>query len=145
MSFDEKKEYELLELIVKVLSMIDSELSVDKSDTNEIFKVLLDFLKVVNFPYVGDRQLEEDLVRGDKKLLVQILHFVLTKLSELKKRYYLSKFVSNIQISEEFSGEEEIVELVSKYRALQAEFQSVYAMVEEKRQMIPVSINFNIE
>jgi hypothetical protein len=55
MSFDEKKEYELLELIVKVLSMIDKELSVDKSDTNEVFKVLLDFLKVVNFPYGGDR------------------------------------------------------------------------------------------
>jgi hypothetical protein len=84
--------------------------------------------------------LEDDLLRGDKKLLVQILHFTLTKLGDLKKRYYLSKFLNNIQVSEEFSGEEEIIELMSKYRSLQAEFQAVYSMVEERRQMMPVSI-----
>jgi hypothetical protein len=55
MSFDEKKEYELLDLIVRVLSMIDADLNVDKSDTNEIIKNLLDFLKVVNFPYSGEK------------------------------------------------------------------------------------------
>jgi len=55
MSFDEKKEYELLDLIVRVLSMIDAELNVDKSDTGEVFKTLLDFLKVVNFPYSGEK------------------------------------------------------------------------------------------
>jgi hypothetical protein len=55
MSFDEKKEYELLEIIVRVLSMVDSDLSVDKSDTNEVIKTLLDFLKVVNFPYSGEK------------------------------------------------------------------------------------------
>ncbi len=55
MSFDEKKEYELLDLIIRVLSMIDPELNVDKSDTNEIFKVLIEFLKVVNFPYSGEK------------------------------------------------------------------------------------------
>jgi hypothetical protein len=84
--------------------------------------------------------LEDDLLRGDKKLLVQILHFTLTKSGDLKKRYYLSKFLNNIQVSEEFSGEEEIIELMSKYRSLQAEFQAVYSMVEERRQMMPVSI-----
>ncbi len=84
--------------------------------------------------------MEDDLLRGDKKLLVQILHFTLTKSGDLKKRYYLSKFLNNIQVSEEFSGEEEIIELMSKYRSLQAEFQAVYSMVEERRQMMPVSI-----
>ncbi len=83
--------------------------------------------------------MEDDLLRGDKKLLVHILHFTLTKLSDLKKRYYLSKFLNNIQVSEEFSGDEEIIELMSKYRSLQAEFQAVYSMVEERRQMMPVS------
>jgi hypothetical protein len=66
----------------------------------------------------------------------------LTKINELKKGYYLSKFMMNVRVSEEFSGDEEIIELVSKYRALQAEFQSVHSMVEEKRQMMPVKINF---
>jgi hypothetical protein len=54
-SFDEKKEYELLEMIVKVLPMIDNELAVDKSETNEVFKVLFEFLKVMNFTYSGEK------------------------------------------------------------------------------------------
>lgn len=85
-----------------------------------------------------NRQLEEDLIRGDKKLLVQILHFLLTKMNDLKKRYYLSKFLGNIQVSDEFSGDEEILELISKYRGLQAEFSTIYSMVEERRQICPV-------
>ena len=54
-SFDEKREYELLELIVKVMSMIDAELTVDKTDTNEVFKVLLEFLNVMSFPYSNQK------------------------------------------------------------------------------------------
>lgn len=141
LAFDEKREYELLELIVKSMGMIDAELAVDKSDTNEIFKVLLDFLKIINFPYSGERQLQEDLMRGEKRLLIQVLHFFLTKMAELKKRYHLNKYTTNIQVSDEFAGDEEIIEHMNKYRELQAEFQSVYEMIEEKRSMNPVSFN----
>jgi hypothetical protein len=55
MSFDEKKESELLDLIVKILAMIDAELTNDKSDTQEILKSLIEFLKLVNFPYAEER------------------------------------------------------------------------------------------
>jgi hypothetical protein len=57
---------------------------------------------------------------------------------DLKKRYYLSKFLSNVIVSEEFSGDEEIIELVSRYRSFQAEFQTIFSMVEERRQICPV-------
>lgn len=79
------------------------------------------------------------MTRGDKKLLIQVLHFLLTKINDLKKRYFLSKYLNNINVSEEFIGDEEIINLMSQFRELQAEFQSVYQMVEEKRQMMPVS------
>jgi hypothetical protein len=55
MSFDEKKESELLDLIVKILTMVDNELVPDKSDTGEILKQLIDFLRVVGFPYAEER------------------------------------------------------------------------------------------
>jgi hypothetical protein len=55
LSFDEKRELELLELIVRAMGMVDNELVVDKTDTNEVFKVLLEFLRVINFPYSGER------------------------------------------------------------------------------------------
>jgi hypothetical protein len=84
------------------------------------------------------RQLEEDLVKGEKKLLIQILHFLITKINELKKRYYLNKFSSNVKVSEEYEGDEEIIELLSKYRELQADFSSYNMLLEEKRQSVPV-------
>ncbi len=55
MSFDEKREYELLDLILNVLTMIDAELSPNRSDHIEIMKTLIEFLKLVNFPYSGDK------------------------------------------------------------------------------------------
>lgn len=55
MSFDEKREYELLDLILNVLGMIDAELSPNRSDHAEIMKTLTEFLKLVNFPYSGDK------------------------------------------------------------------------------------------
>jgi hypothetical protein len=55
MSFDEKREYELLDLILNVLTMIDAELAPNRSDHAEIMKTLTEFLKLVNFPYSGDK------------------------------------------------------------------------------------------
>lgn len=55
MSFDEKKENELLDLIVKALEMIDAELAQEKAEHPEILKSLIEFLKSVNFPYSGER------------------------------------------------------------------------------------------
>jgi hypothetical protein len=55
MSFDEKREYELLEIILNVLAMIDAELTPNRQDHNEIIKVLTEFLSLVNFPYSGEK------------------------------------------------------------------------------------------
>jgi hypothetical protein len=78
------------------------------------------------------------LVKGEKKILIQILHFLLTKMSDLKKRYYLSRYLSNVNISDEFTGDEEILDTLNKYRELQSDFQAVYSMAEEKRASTPV-------
>ena len=77
-------------------------------------------------------------MRGEKKILIQILHFLLTKINDLKKRYYLSRYLINVNISDEFTGDEEILETFSNYRELQSDFQAVYQMAEEKRISTPV-------
>lgn len=59
-------------------------------------------------------------------------------MNDLKKRYYLNKFSSNVKVSEEYEGDEEIIELLSKYRELQADFSSYNMLLEEKRQSVPV-------
>jgi len=52
--------------------------------------------------------LEDDINHSDKKLYIQILHFLLTKINELKKKYYLSKFIGSIHIPDEFTADEGI-------------------------------------
>ena len=137
MSFEEKREYELLELIVKVMGMIDKSIKLDTNNTEECLKATFDFLKIVKFPYPSDRQLQEDLARGDKRLLIQILHFLLTNLKALTKSYYVNKYITPVQISDEYQGDEEIIDLLTQYKDLQAEFYTTYNMLEEKRQNAP--------
>lgn len=67
-----------------------------------------------------------------------MLHFLLTKKNELKKKYYLSKFITNIIVSDEFTGDEEIVDLLNKYKELQHDFQATHQMAEELRNNCPV-------
>ncbi len=66
------------------------------------------------------------------------MHFLLTRMNELKKKYYLSKFSSNVKVSEEYTGDEEIIDLLSKYRELQADFSTYNSLLEEKIQTVPV-------
>ena len=137
LSFEEKREYELLELILNAMSLIEKKMNVDKDNTAESLKAVFDFLQVVNFQYSSERQLQEDLAKGDKRLLIQILHFVLTKLDELKKKYYQNKYMAPIRVSDEYKGDDEIIELMNNYKDLQAEFQTTYTMLEEKRANAP--------
>jgi intraflagellar transport protein 81 len=138
MSFDEKKEYELLEIIIKVLAMIDEDLKISKNETEtSVLKKILDFLKIVNFPHNNEKQLEEDLNKAEKRLLIQIIHFTLVNLNDLKKKYYLSKFLNSITVPDELTGDEEIVNLMNQYRELQSEFQATYQQAEEKRMNKP--------
>ena len=137
LSFEEKKEYELLELIVNALSLIEKNVKFDSDNTAANLKEVFNFLRIVNFQYSSEAQLQEDLAKGDKRLLVQILHFILTKLDELKKKYYQNKYMAPIRVSDEYVGDDEIAELITNYKDLQAEFQTTYAMLEEKRANAP--------
>ena len=98
LSFEEKREYELLELILNAMTLIEKKMNVDKDNTAESLKAVFDFLQVVNFQYSSERQLQEDLAKGDKRLLIQILHFILTRLDELKKKYYQNKYMAPIKV-----------------------------------------------
>ena len=136
-TFEEKKEYELLELILTSMEMIDKNLKIDKNNTAESLKAVFDFLKIIGFPYTSDHQLQTDLAKGDKRLLIQILHFILTNLDELKKKYYQNKYMAPIIISDEYAGDDEIIELMNQFKESQAQFQTTLNMLEEKRQTAP--------
>ena len=136
-SFEEKKEYELLDLIIKVMGMIDSSVHLDNNDTPACLKAVFEFLKILKFSYPSERQLQDDLARGDKRLLIQILHFLLTGLRSLSDEYYVNKYTAPININQEYQGEDDIIELVNQLKELQAEFLTTYNMLQEKKQNAP--------
>ena len=136
-SFEEKKEYELLDLIIKVMGMIDKSIQLDNNDTAACLKAVFEFLQILKFPYPSERQLQDDLARGDKRLLIQILHFLLTGLRTLSDKYYVNKFTSQINISQEYLGDDDILELYNQLKEYQAEFLTTYNMLEEKKQNAP--------
>ena len=136
-SFEEKKEYELLDLIIKVMGMIDKSVQLDNNDTATCLKAVFEFLQILKFPYPSEKQLQDDLARGDKRLLIQILHFLLTGLRSLSDKYYVNKFTSQINISQEYLGDDDITELFNQLKELQAEFLTTYNMLEEKKQNAP--------
>jgi hypothetical protein len=45
-------------------------------------------------------------------------------------------------ISDEFTGDEDILDTLNKYKELQSDFQAVYQMAEEKRVSLPVYTKF---
>ena len=136
-SFEEKKEYELLDLIIKVMGMIDKSVQLDNNDTAACLKAVFEFLQILKFPYPSEKQLQDDLTRGDKRLLIQILHFLLTGLRTLSDKYYVNKYTAPINISQEYLGDDDIIELYNQLKELQAEFLTTYNMLEEKKQNAP--------
>ena len=136
-SFEEKKVYELLDLIIKVMGMIDKSIQLDNNDTAACLKAVFEFLLILKFPYPSERQLQDDLARGDKRLLITILHFLLTGLQTLSEKYYVNKFIAPININQEYAGDDDIQELNNQYRELQAEFLTTHNMLQEKKQNAP--------
>jgi len=136
-SFEEKKVYELLDLIIKVMGMIDKSIKLDNNDTAVCLKAVFEFLLILKFPYPSERQLQDDLARGDKRLLITILHFLLTGLKTLSDKYYVNKFTAPININQEYSGDDDIQELNNQYKELQAEFLTTHNMLQEKKQNAP--------
>jgi intraflagellar transport protein 81 len=51
-------------------------------------------------------RLENGLLYGDRKLLYPVLHWVLVRLEELKKRAYLAQFLVSLEVPSHFLVDE---------------------------------------
>ena len=46
--------------------MIDNSIQLDNNDTASYLKAVFEFLQILKFPYPSERQLQDDLARGEK-------------------------------------------------------------------------------
>lgn len=61
-------------------------------------------------------------MHGEKKTIQHLLHWLITKMDELKRRSYTAKFLVPLEIPDEFLGDEEMRDTFQMYKDLQAEF-----------------------
>ena len=110
-SLDEKSGIELLETLNAVFVHLSKDHDVDVRDEgieNTAVR-MYNFLNVILFQYPGSFEEFKDLLQqGDKDLLYRILTHVLSKLPELRKRAYLSRFLVPIDVPEDMFADPEV-------------------------------------
>lgn len=127
---------ELLELLNQVLGELDeTHKKVDiRSETQDATTERIGgFLTVLGFPHQFTPALKRDLVHGDKKVINNILLWILQRPQDLKRIAYTSKFLVSLAIPEELLMDEEIRETMQVYKDLQAEFTAVHQNLEMLR------------
>ena len=132
-SFDEKSPEELLNLLHEVIRRLDSE-PIDLNDEQgEGAYKLIEFLKVLNYPSNLDSEFQQGLARGDKLYIYPVLHYILTRLSQMQQRAYLGRFLANILVPDDILVEEDMKTAYQEYKELQASFQVIHQELEQQR------------
>jgi len=135
-TFHQKTSQELLETLNSVLKHLSKDHDVDIRDEaieNTAYRIL-SFLPVLLYNYEGDAdQFKEGLANGDKDMIYPILRHILSKLPELRKRAYLARFLTVVEVPEEMFTDPEITEKYQQYKDLQENFKETHKATERLR------------
>ncbi|TMW55792.1 hypothetical protein Poli38472_010674 [Pythium oligandrum] len=135
-AFDEKSNFELLQVLNEVFTEIDSKQNVDlRSEADEARAYrYLEFLQLLKFPLPRDIDgFKDALIHGDRQVLYPILHWALKSLPGHKKRAYLGRFLAPLNVPQEFFGHEALDNMHEHYKQLQEQFKLVHKEVDQLR------------
>lgn len=136
-TFDEKSPTELLEAVNDVLAELDAAHKVDLRDEppDNTAARMLNMLSVCKyqFPTSDMEGYRKALLGGDRGTIYPILHYLLTRLPQLKKRAYLARYLVPIELPPEFAHEEAVQDLFTTYRELQEEFKQAHKTADKMR------------
>ncbi|TYZ60263.1 hypothetical protein PybrP1_008494 [[Pythium] brassicae (nom. inval.)] len=135
-AFDEKSNFELLQILNEVFAEIDAKHNVDLRSEADEQRALryLEFLQLLKFPLPRDVEgFRDALVHGDRQALYPILHWALKNLAGHKKRAYLGRFLAPLNVPQEFFGNETLSGMHEHYKQLQEQFKAVHKEVDQLR------------
>ncbi|XP_076860230.1 intraflagellar transport protein 81 homolog [Brachyhypopomus gauderio] len=137
-TFDSLEPMQLLQTLNEVLSEIDSKQAIDireemPDQTAKRMFTLLGMLKYKPGGRPDASSFRQGLVTGSKPVIHPILHWLLQRAPELKKRAYLARFLVKLDVPGEFLADDGIAETYHQYEELVEGFKNYHKECEHLR------------
>jgi len=150
-SFDEFSAEELVRLLNDILAYLDpahGEVDIVNEPREQRGTRIAQFLHTLKFQYPPHQvaEFKKALCDGARSTVYPVLHYLLSRLPQMKKRAYLAKFLLNVNVPTEFLQDEEVESTYAHYKQLQNDFKAAHKKVDKLRatHMAPKEIRSEI-
>ncbi|XP_069727059.1 intraflagellar transport protein 81 homolog [Phaenicophaeus curvirostris] len=136
-TFDSLEAVQLLQLLSDVLGEIDPKHAVDIREElpEQTAKRMLSLLGILKYKPPGSisdlSAFRQGLVTGSKPVIHPVLHWLLQRTSELKKRAYLARFLVKLEVPAEFLQDDTVADINKQYEELMEAFKNLHKECEQ--------------
>ncbi|XP_051277959.1 intraflagellar transport protein 81 homolog isoform X1 [Dicentrarchus labrax] len=138
-TFDSLEPMQLLQILNDVLAEIDPKQAIDIREEmpEQTIKRMCALLGMLKYKPPGNlsdvSSFRQGLVAGSKPVVHPILHWLLQRVPELKKRAYLARFLVKLEVPAEFLQEDVINDTYHQYEELVEGFKTYHKECEQLR------------
>ncbi|XP_023576442.1 intraflagellar transport protein 81 homolog, partial [Octodon degus] len=136
-TFDSLEPMQLLQVLNDVLAEIDPKQVVDIREEmpEQTAKRMLSLLGILKYKPPGNAAdmspFRQGLVIGSKPVVYPVLHWLLQRTNELKKRAYLARFLIKLEVPSEFLQDEIVTDTNKQYEELMEVFKTLHKECEQ--------------
>ncbi|XP_027422618.1 intraflagellar transport protein 81 homolog isoform X2 [Bos indicus x Bos taurus] len=136
-TFDSLEPMQLLQVLNDVLAEIDPKQVVDIREEmpEQTAKRMLSLLGILKYKPPGNAAdmstFRQGLVIGSKPVIYPVLHWLLQRTNELKKRAYLARFLIKLEVPSEFLQDETVADTNKQYEDLMEAFKTLHKECEQ--------------
>uniref|UniRef100_A0A2I3HLZ1 Intraflagellar transport protein 81 homolog n=1 Tax=Nomascus leucogenys TaxID=61853 RepID=A0A2I3HLZ1_NOMLE len=136
-TFDSLEPVQLLQVLSDVLAEIDPKQLVDIREEmpEQTAKRMLSLLGILKYKPSGNATdmstFRQGLVIGSKPVIYPVLHWLLQRTNELKKRAYLARFLIKLEVPSEFLQDETVADTNKQCEELMEAFKTLHKEYEQ--------------
>ncbi|XP_069789418.1 intraflagellar transport protein 81 homolog isoform X1 [Narcine bancroftii] len=136
-TFDSLEPLQLLQVLNEVLAEIDPKHNIDirEEAPDQTAKRMLSLLGILKYKPLGNvsdlNAFRPGLVTGSKPIIHPILHWLLQRTNELKKRAYLARFLVKVEIPADFLQHDVVADTYHQYEELVEGFKTLHKECEQ--------------